>query len=163
MAPDLGSPIPSAPLSSPNRRTMKVEMPHQYPCLTLPWISRYPSLHCGIAGFKEKHTCFPNGSIIFNPSPRCSRASAAGAGVLELLAHPAPGKPVEMRLRDGSRFKIRSLMDLWVLKETCLDRDYEKGLPPPGEDWVILDIGAGLGDFAIRMAWQHPHTDHRCI
>jgi FkbM family methyltransferase len=77
-------------------------------------------------------------------------------GVLDLLAHPAPGRPVAVRLRDGSRFNIRSLMDLWVLKETCLDRDYERGLPPPGEDWAIMDIGAGLGDFAICMAWRHP-------
>jgi FkbM family methyltransferase len=77
-------------------------------------------------------------------------------GALRLLARRSPGAPVTMRLRDGSRFQIRNLMDLWVLKETCLDRDYEKGLPPFGEDWTVIDIGAGLGDFSVRTAWRHP-------
>jgi FkbM family methyltransferase len=76
--------------------------------------------------------------------------------VLQLLIHPSAGQPVEVRLRDGSRFRIRSWMDLWVLKETCLDRDYGNGLPVPGEDWIVMDIGAGVGDFAVSMAWRHP-------
>jgi FkbM family methyltransferase len=47
-------------------------------------------------------------------------------------------------------------MDLWILKETCLDRDYERDLPPIGENWTVVDIGAGLGDFSVLAAWQHP-------
>jgi FkbM family methyltransferase len=61
-----------------------------------------------------------------------------------------------VRLRDGSQFKIRSLMDLWILKETCLDKNYERAIPTPGEDWTIIDIGAGVGDFCICAAWCHP-------
>jgi len=50
------------------------------------------------------------------------------------------------------RFKVRSRMDIWIAKETCLDRDYEKhgaGLQP---GWTIVDIGGGIGDFAVLAA-----------
>jgi FkbM family methyltransferase len=67
-----------------------------------------------------------------------------------------PSAPVTVRLRNGCIFRVRSFMDLWILKETCLDRDYEKDLPPGGEDWTIVDIGAGLGDFSVCAAWRHP-------
>ena len=67
-----------------------------------------------------------------------------------------PARPPEVQLRDGCRFRVRSLMDLWIIKETCLDRDYERDLPPMGEDWRIVDIGAGLGDFCIHAACGHP-------
>jgi len=30
-----------------------------------------------------------------------------------------------VRTRNGLKFKVRSFMDVWVVKETCLDRDYE--------------------------------------
>jgi len=39
------------------------------------------------------------------------------------------------------RFNVRYRMDIWIAKETCLDRDYEKhgaGLQP---GWMIVDIG----------------------
>jgi FkbM family methyltransferase len=76
--------------------------------------------------------------------------------VFQLLVRHVPGHPVTVRLRDGLRFQIRSLMDLWILKETCLDHDYEWNLPPFGEDWTVIDIGAGLGDFSVCAAWRHP-------
>ncbi|MBN2003872.1 MAG: FkbM family methyltransferase [Anaerolineae bacterium] len=65
-------------------------------------------------------------------------------------------QPVVIRLRNGCRFKVRSLMDVWVVKETCLDRDYEANAIPIRDGWTILDIGAGLGDFAISVAYEHP-------
>ena len=67
-----------------------------------------------------------------------------------------PRSSAAIVLRDGSRFRVRNFMDLWIIKETCLDRDYEKGLPPLGEDWAVMDIGAGLGDFSVCAAWKHP-------
>jgi FkbM family methyltransferase len=67
-----------------------------------------------------------------------------------------PAAPLTVSLRDGSSFRVRSFMDLWIVKETCLDRDYEKDLPPFGEDWTIIDIGAGLGDFSVCAARRHP-------
>ena len=65
-------------------------------------------------------------------------------------------KPVVIRLRNGCRFKVRSLMDVWVIKETCLDRDYEANATSIQDGWTILDVGAGLGDFAISVAYEHP-------
>jgi FkbM family methyltransferase len=84
------------------------------------------------------------------------------AGVLDrgrmirlLAGHPSG--PLTIRLRNGCRFAVRSFMDLWIVKETCLDRDYERDLPPFGENWRIVDIGAGLGDFTVSAARNHPH------
>lgn len=65
-------------------------------------------------------------------------------------------KPVVIRLRNGCRFKVRSLMDVWVVKETCLDRDYETNATAILDGWTVLDIGAGLGDFAVSVAYAHP-------
>jgi FkbM family methyltransferase len=77
-------------------------------------------------------------------------------GTVARLLAGNPGRPLELRLRGGCRFRVRSLMDLWIIKETCLDRDYERDLSPLGEDWKIVDIGAGLGDFSIHAAYGHP-------
>ena len=61
-------------------------------------------------------------------------------------------QPFELRLRNGLKFRVRTLMDVWIIKETCLDRDYEvHGLPvQPG--WTVIDVGAGLGDFTLFAA-----------
>ncbi len=55
-------------------------------------------------------------------------------------------------LRDGSRFHVRSAMDVWVIKETYLDRQYERESVRIEDGWTVLDIGAALGDFAISIA-----------
>lgn len=65
-------------------------------------------------------------------------------------------KPVVVRLKSGCQFKVRSLMDVWIIKETCLDHDYESHAIPIQDGWTIMDIGAGLGDFAISVAYEHP-------
>lgn len=65
-------------------------------------------------------------------------------------------RPAILRLRNGCRFKVRSLMDVWIIKETCLDHDYETHAVPIQPGWTVLDIGAGLGDFAISIAYAHP-------
>jgi len=63
---------------------------------------------------------------------------------------------VVIRLRNGCRFKVRSLMDVWVVKETCLNLDYEANATAIQDEWTIIDIGAGLGDFAVSVAYAHP-------
>jgi FkbM family methyltransferase len=68
-----------------------------------------------------------------------------------------PPHPASVTLRNGARFRVRSFMDLWIIKETCLDRDYERDLPPIGEEWTVMDIGAGLGDFSVSAARNHAH------
>lgn len=60
--------------------------------------------------------------------------------------------PAEVALRGSNwRFRVREAMDVWVIKETCLDRDYlwQTPLLPT---WHVLDIGAGLGDFTVLAA-----------
>ena len=64
--------------------------------------------------------------------------------------------PAEVRLRrEGWRFLVREAMDVWVIKETCLDGDYarEATLRP---DWQVVDVGAGLGDFTVYAAAHCP-------
>lgn len=61
-------------------------------------------------------------------------------------------EPLVITLRTGLRFKVRSAMDIWVIKETCLDRDYEHYGVDLQKGWRIMDIGGGLGDFTIYAA-----------
>ncbi len=58
--------------------------------------------------------------------------------------------------RPKARFLVRSLMDVWTVKEVCLDRDYERAGAPIQPGWVVIDIGAGIGEFAIDAALRHP-------
>jgi FkbM family methyltransferase len=66
--------------------------------------------------------------------------------------------PVVVTLRDGLRFRVRTPLDLWILKETCLDRQYERAGTSLEDGWIILDIGAALGDFAIGAASRYPRS-----
>lgn len=64
--------------------------------------------------------------------------------------------PAEIQLkRDGYRFAVREAMDVWVVKETCVDADY---LPVSEfrSHWTVVDIGAGLGDFTVLAADHCP-------
>lgn len=56
------------------------------------------------------------------------------------------------------QFKVRSAMDIWSIKETFLDKFYERFGTAIGPDWTILDIGGGIGDFSIYAAKLHPKT-----
>lgn len=72
--------------------------------------------------------------------------------------------PRLLRLRRSAlAFRVRDLMDVWMVKEVCLDRDYERASVPLQPGWVVLDIGAGIGEFAIDAARRHPGvTVHAC-
>ena len=80
--------------------------------------------------------------------------STVVAAFLGLHAH----KRLIVELRNGCRFQFRTPMDIWIIKETCLDRQYERESVEIKDGWVVLDIGAGLGDFAICVASRHPHS-----
>jgi FkbM family methyltransferase len=67
-------------------------------------------------------------------------------------------QPVVIELRDGSRFQVRTPMDIWILKEACLDRQYQRASVKVEDGWVVFDVGAGLGDFAISVARACPHS-----
>jgi FkbM family methyltransferase len=47
------------------------------------------------------------------------------------------------------KFHIRGAMDIWSIKETFLDRFYEKYGTKILNNWIIIDIGAGIGDFSL--------------
>jgi FkbM family methyltransferase len=64
--------------------------------------------------------------------------------------------PGVVRLRRGPRFEVRGGLDLWLLKEVCLDREYERFSTPVGETATVVDIGAGIGELAIHLAVGHP-------
>ncbi|MBM2811247.1 MAG: FkbM family methyltransferase [Chloroflexi bacterium] len=79
-----------------------------------------------------------------------------------LLCVFAPGHartPFLIRLRrDRLGFYVRGLMDIWIVKETCLDRDYERASVEIEDGWTVIDIGAGLGDFSVEAAHGRPSS-----
>lgn len=54
------------------------------------------------------------------------------------------------------RFLVRPRLEILVLKEVALDREYERFGDPVENGWTVLDIGAGPGEFAIDVALRHP-------
>lgn len=64
--------------------------------------------------------------------------------------------PAEIQVKQGGyRFMVREAMDVWVIKETCVDADYLPGADFR-PDWTVIDIGAGLGDFTVYAAVHCP-------
>ena len=78
--------------------------------------------------------------------------------VLAVFLGRKPSRPFPIELRGGGKFLVRSAMDIWIVKETCLDRDYERGAVAVQDGWTVLDIGAGAGDFAVSVARRCPHS-----
>ena len=69
-----------------------------------------------------------------------------------------PGiKTVRLRRR-RSQFRVRGAMDVWSIKETFLDRFYEKYGFTIQPDWKIIDIGAGTGDYSLYAAIVQPSS-----
>ena len=76
-------------------------------------------------------------------------------GVLYKLLLKLPlDRPFQVHLRNGTRFSALTLLDVWVLKETILDRTYELAGVPMQKGWTLVDIGAALGDFTVWSAQQ---------
>lgn len=71
--------------------------------------------------------------------------------ILRLFLGLPVTRPLTVALDGGARFRVSTRMDVWILKESCLDRDYERGtrLEP---DWTVVDVGAGVGDFTVHAA-----------
>ncbi len=74
----------------------------------------------------------------------------------ELLWLRRSGDPSILLLRDGAKYAVRGPMDVWIVKETNLDRDYERYGTAIQDGWNVVDVGAGLGDFAIHAARRTP-------
>jgi FkbM family methyltransferase len=71
--------------------------------------------------------------------------------------NPLRRQPFVIALQRGPRFWARTALDVWIIKETCLDRDYEAASVHLQDGWTVLDIGAALGDFTVHAARQCPH------
>lgn len=65
--------------------------------------------------------------------------------------------PYLIHLTNNYQFRVRGRMDVWVIKETVLDRDYERFGVPLQDGWIVIDIGAGLGDFSVHAAKRCPN------
>jgi FkbM family methyltransferase len=66
--------------------------------------------------------------------------------------------PFPIRLPDGTRFLVRNALDIWLVKESCLDRDYERDAVAIRDGWTIVDVGAGTGEFAVSVARRNPRS-----
>jgi FkbM family methyltransferase len=76
--------------------------------------------------------------------------------ILKIFLHWPDSLPTEIQLKHSRlRFSVREAMDVWVIKETCIDADYLAG-KDFCPDWTVVDIGAGLGDFTILAAKNCP-------
>ena len=73
-----------------------------------------------------------------------------------IFIKPRPEHPFHIRLRKGLSFKVRSKMDVWVIKESCIDKLYNRSFVELGEDWQVIDIGAAFGDFSVLAATACP-------
>lgn len=58
--------------------------------------------------------------------------------------------------RQEVSFRVRGSMDIWSVKETWIDRFYERFGTAIGKEWTIVDIGGGIGDFTTLAAKAHP-------
>lgn len=69
-----------------------------------------------------------------------------------------PGVKAVRLKGQGLQFKVRGTMDVWSIKETFLNRFYEKYGFTIQPDWKIIDIGAGIGDYSIYAANGRPNS-----
>ena len=74
-----------------------------------------------------------------------------------LRRHGSEPQIVRLR-RPPVDYYVRSAMDVWSIKETYLDGFYIRIGEPVQDGWVVVDIGAGIGDFCIQAAYGNPNT-----
>jgi FkbM family methyltransferase len=78
--------------------------------------------------------------------------------VVRVFLKIAPPGPYLIELRkSGLKLKARGIMDIWSLKETFLDRFYERFGVRIEDGWTVVDIGGGIGDFTLFAASATPH------
>jgi FkbM family methyltransferase len=78
--------------------------------------------------------------------------------VVRIFLKIAPPGPYLIELRkSGLRLKARGVMDVWSIKETFLDRFYERFGAAVEDGWTVVDIGGGIGDYTLFAALANPH------
>jgi precorrin-6B methylase 2 len=60
-------------------------------------------------------------------------------------------RPICIRMRGGPSLYVRTLMDIWIAKEVVIDHQYDV-FDGVDDSWTIVDVGAGIGDFAVYMS-----------
>lgn len=77
--------------------------------------------------------------------------------LIKIFLNPSHRSVKTVRLRDWHlQFRVRGAMDVWSIKETFLDRFYEKYGFAIQPDWNIIDIGAGIGEYTLYAALAQP-------
>ena len=78
--------------------------------------------------------------------------------VVRVFLKIAPPGPYIIELRkSGLKLKARGIMDIWSIKETFLDRFYERFGVRIEDGWTVVDIGGGIGDYTLFAASASPH------
>jgi FkbM family methyltransferase len=74
------------------------------------------------------------------------------------LRRPARGNRILKLRTPPVKMGVRGAMDAWSVKETFIDAFYTRVGVPIEDDWTVIDIGAGIGDFSIYAAFGRPNT-----
>ena len=81
--------------------------------------------------------------------------------LIEIFKNLRVGWPLKIK-KNGLSFRIGSVTDLLVLKEVIIDDDYQikkVGRKPQ----IIVDIGAGFGDYSLTVAKKNPNSKLYCF
>jgi FkbM family methyltransferase len=89
--------------------------------------------------------------------PARSAAVLARALRGESLLRALLRRPGALELRNGLALEVPELLDLLVLKETICDDVYRLG-DLGGGAALIVDVGAGIGDFTVLAASRFPQA-----
>lgn len=75
------------------------------------------------------------------------------ARIVRIFSPFPPAGLTTVRLREPRvRLSVRGAPDVWSVKETWLDRFYERCDFPVEPGWTVVDIGAGIGEFTLLAA-----------
>lgn len=72
------------------------------------------------------------------------------------LSRAVPATKVVRLRRPALRFQVRGAMDVWSIKETFLDRFYERYGFAIQPGWNVIDVGAGIGEYTLYAAVAQP-------
>ena len=79
--------------------------------------------------------------------------------VIRIFLGIASRRVYTIHLRNADvEFLVRSPMDIWSIKETFIDRFYERYGTSLEDGWRIIDIGAGIGEFTLFSAIDYPNS-----
>lgn len=94
----------------------------------------------------------PASRVIYYAKSMRTLARGVRAPLATAWSIAARRRTTDVALANGLRFRCRDALDLGIVKESSLDRGYEAEghRVRPGDR--VLDLGAGIGDFAVTAA-----------